>query len=276
MSIVTMLTTLADEDAFFCRQSRLVDGFNILPKSRDEQDPLEFADNSLYKHMLRVGNITVFFQFEGAKSVPGPISFQDYRTYDGCSCEPEELSTFYRLAYPASPSCQITLAPGPSDMFDFQDRPDMWSLDHSQEFSWEGPIVISPEPSNLKDLEEVNPSAASRLMLLSQLDNGWDGYGGNSPTQEAIRNTASLLLVMKGLVREELRNPFIVPLPDGGVELDWTTDSGVELMIVMPPEGGDAEYLLETPTETYGEFESLEGLLTADIRLSDLVTRITR
>lgn len=84
---------------------------------------------------------------------------------------------------------------------------------------------------------------ANRLRYLASLESGWDGYGGSPPTKKALE--------MCSLVLEEIRESFaneeepsILPLADGGLQLDWYYSRVEELSIVIPPEGGDAaEYL---------------------------------
>ena len=100
----------------------------------------------------------------------------------------------------------------------------------------------------LELLRATNPAAVDRIGKLAKLEPGWDGYDGDPPTEEAIETTAKLLTAVYRLTHGALKNPFIAPSPDGGLDLEWELDSGAELMLVIPPTGTDVRYLLdETP-----------------------------
>jgi hypothetical protein len=123
-------------------------------------------------------------------------------------------------------------------------------------------------------LEGTNSIAAERLRKLSKLEPDWNGYGGLAPTEEAIAGTAGLLIEIHKLTHGRLESPFIAPLPDGGLELEWELASGVEVMLVIPPTGRDIRYLLDEPT-TLGEVIQSEGTLWKDITLHELISRLT-
>ncbi len=125
----------------------------------------------------------------------------------------------------------------------------------------------------LTNLQGANATAAERLRKLSKLEPDWDGYGGLTPTKEAITETASLLIEIRKLTHGELEEPFIAPLPDGGLELEWELPSGVEAMLVIPPSGREIRYLLDEPTDSGEVIESV-GILWKDISLSALVSRL--
>jgi hypothetical protein len=120
-----------------------------------------------------------------------------------------------------------------------------------------------------------DPRVEERLAKLSKLEPDWDGYGGDPPTEAAVSRTKILLREIHELTGGSLEVPFIAPLPDGGLELEWELDSGVEMMLVVPPTGRDVEYLLDEPTDS-GEVIESEGLLLEDITLIELISRLTR
>ena len=126
----------------------------------------------------------------------------------------------------------------------------------------------------LATLETTNPGAVERIRKLTNLEPDWDGYSGDPPTEEAVKTTAVLLLAIHGLTRGLLESPFIAPLPDGGLELEWELDSGAELMLVIPSTGMDIRYLLDEPTSSGHIIES-EGVVPKDATLSELVSRLT-
>ena len=126
----------------------------------------------------------------------------------------------------------------------------------------------------LANLQTANPGAVERIRKLAKLEPGWYDYGSIPPTEEAVKTTARLLLVIHRLTRGLLESPFIAPLPDGGLELEWELDSGVELMLVIPPSGTDIRYLLDEPTSS-GDIIKSEGIVPKDMSLSELISRLT-
>ena len=126
----------------------------------------------------------------------------------------------------------------------------------------------------LATLQASNPEAAERIRKLASLEQGWDGYGGVPPTQKAVKATAELLVRAHKLTGGLLESPFIAPLPEGGLELEWELDSGAELMLVIPPTGTDVRYLLDELTSSDDVKES-EGIVTKDTTLSELISRLT-
>ena len=134
---------------------------------------------------------------------------------------------------------------------------------------------LEPDNPNLafQRLQNIDAVASERISRLAKLEPDWDGYGGEPITQEAIEKTASLLTIIQGLTGGNLPSPFIAPLPDGGLELEWELDSGVELTLIVPSGGGETKYLLDVPTVS-GEIEESEGLLLRDASLSELVAEL--
>ena len=127
----------------------------------------------------------------------------------------------------------------------------------------------------LATLQATNPEAVEKIRKLGDLELDWDGYGGIPPTGEAVKATAWLLLETYKLTQGQLKNPFIAPLPEGGLELEWELDSSVELMLVIPPTGTDIEYLLEEPQGS-GDVNESEGIVPKDATLSELINRLTQ
>lgn len=126
----------------------------------------------------------------------------------------------------------------------------------------------------LELLQTTNPQAVERIRKLAKLERGWDGYGGDPPTEEAIKTTATLLSDTSKLTHGLLKIPFIAPSPDGGLALEWELDSGAELMLVIPPTDTDIRYLLDEPTNT-GNIKKSEGALPQDATLTELIRRLT-
>lgn len=125
----------------------------------------------------------------------------------------------------------------------------------------------------LVTLHSTNPDAAARIRKLVRLEPDWDGFGGRPPTESAIRATIGLLLEAHDLTRGSLEGPFISPLPEGGLDIEWDMVSGVELMIVVPPTGTRIRFLLDEPTNS-GDVDESDGIIPKDATLSDLINRM--
>ncbi len=119
-------------------------------------------------------------------------------------------------------------------------------------------------------LQNINAAAAERISKLARLEADWDGYGGEPIAQEAIDTAAGLLTIIHGLTSGKLQNPFIAPMTDGGLELEWELNSGVELTLIVPSGGRGIKYLLDVPLDS-GDIEESEGLLPRDASLSELL-----
>lgn len=136
------------------------------------------------------------------------------------------------------------------------------------------PVQDTDANRALATLQATNPEAAERIKKLASLEPDWDGYGGVPPTEEAVKATAELLLESHKLTRGLLESPFIAPLPEGGLELEWELDSGAELMLVIPTTGTDVRYLLDEPTSS-GDIRESEGVVPKDATLNQLISRLT-
>jgi hypothetical protein len=60
--------------------------------------------------------------------------------------------------------------------------------------------------------------AKERLRELGRLSVGWDGHGG-SPVRGAVASFA--LAVLTAIMRPGIPRPSIMPLSDGGVQIEW-------------------------------------------------------
>ena len=120
--------------------------------------------------------------------------------------------------------------------------------------------------------EEIDPDAADRIMRLSRLQADWDGHGGEPISQEAVRAARFFLYLSRKLTLGESEGPFIAPLPDGGIDLEWDLESGRELTLIVRS-FSDVMYLLDVPTEE-GAIEQSEGRVPQDASLSELLARL--
>jgi hypothetical protein len=91
-------------------------------------------------------------------------------------------------------------------------------------------------------------TAKIRFAELHALPQDWDSYGGLPPTPRALRSAEALVAELAreyGRTLGETAVPReIFPIPDGGLELEWSAGEWM-LGIEIGPEG-DARYLLKT------------------------------
>jgi hypothetical protein len=101
---------------------------------------------------------------------------------------------------------------------------------------WHGP----PDPRRVRVLYPGSAAsrwlslAAERLGVLLALDKGWDSYGA-APVDEATAGRVLSLLdaIMSGM-SGEVAPPFIAPLSDGGLQVEWATKQRDVGFIVKP------------------------------------------
>ena len=94
------------------------------------------------------------------------------------------------------------------------------------------------------------------LNSLSKLEPGWDGLGAEAVSEAAVTECHRILEEISQLPDRPVPQLFIVPLPDGGLELEWDAASGNGLMVVIPPEGTPARFLMTTFNASGQEIES--------------------
>ncbi len=132
---------------------------------------------------------------------------------------------------------------------------------------------VRPRPTQSSGLEAsalLNPGWAQRLDRLRKLEVDWDGYGAPVISQDSINECVKLLVQVNQISEPQSKQPFIAPLSDGGLELEWETSHGNELMIVVHPGGAPVEYLLTTLDLAGNELE-LEGNIPGDSSIEDLL-----
>ena len=125
----------------------------------------------------------------------------------------------------------------------------------------------------LDSLLKVNADAAERITQFAGFGPGWLEEDSVPITPEAMETTACLLLVADRLCGDSVQKPFVAPSPDGGIAVEWESESGVELDLIIPPEGRGIRYLLDIPRPS-GGFHEDEGLMPRDASLSDLLSHL--
>ena len=101
---------------------------------------------------------------------------------------------------------------------------------------------------------------AKQLLALAALEADWDGYGAKAIDTAALGLAQRLIDELLGDVG---RVPSVVPVPDGGVQLEW--DAGpIELELEVRPGGREAIFICDdeaTGQRFDGELPGDESLL---------------
>ena len=101
------------------------------------------------------------------------------------------------------------------------------------------------DPIPLRIVDYLDP-AFVRLDELETLGYGWDSYDAEPVASLALRTARGLLILSVERVRQSLDAPYalsVVPIADGGVQIEWHTISA-SLEVEGRPDGV-LDYLIE-------------------------------
>lgn len=82
---------------------------------------------------------------------------------------------------------------------------------------------------------------AARFEELAALDPGWDTYGSRPIDRDALREGQAFV---ERLLQQHIPIPSIVPVPDGGVQLEWSAGA-VELELEFEPGAAIAVFVCD-------------------------------
>jgi hypothetical protein len=106
------------------------------------------------------------------------------------------------------------------------------------------------------------PAVADRLVTISALPDDWDRYGGRATDP---RHFGTVLRILARVMDESSELPWIVPLPSGGLQLEWDGPRGHLQFVIDDDEfsvsvSGPEEW--ERPLrEAWPTLESVRGLI---------------
>lgn len=124
-----------------------------------------------------------------------------------------------------------------------------------------GIFSIGCSVSVVNDEIQLPKSLERRLEKISRLPEKWDSYSASRISGKAIEKTKSLLIeagIHCGI--SVLEEAFIAPCSDGGIQLEWTSESDNELILKILPSGEqDKYYLVESSRE--GDITEKEGII---------------
>ena len=96
-----------------------------------------------------------------------------------------------------------------------------------------------------------------RLKELMSLDEDWDGFGGLPTTRTAAAMTKKILYELVRAMRSANVEPSLAPLADGGIDMEWVSAGGDELLVEVPAAGRPLNFVLSPnpPKDTDGRRE---------------------
>jgi hypothetical protein len=101
------------------------------------------------------------------------------------------------------------------------------------------------DSATIPEWEEV---VLNRLVELCTLPEDWDTYGGSPVTREVAEYSLALL---RTVMKAETRAPDLVPLPQGGLQMEWH-DPNLDFEITIE-EPGFASVWIVSPTHPDGK-----------------------
>ncbi len=121
--------------------------------------------------------------------------------------------------------------------------------------SQQGPAILRPALKKLAQIEALGPD--------------WDGYGGLPSSARSLTMARTIMLRMVAEFDGRGVPAEVMPIADGGVQLEWQGQSGV-LALNAAPDGSWSYLLIErgpdgrASTERYGLLDDeAEALTTA-------------
>lgn len=127
--------------------------------------------------------------------------------------------------------------------------------------------VLKVEPSSDRAaLKSSHAELLKRIDYLADLEADWDGYGARRVSRMAIKGCLHLLSTIDRRFYSQAGEPFVAPMADGGLQLEWDRVFEKELILVIPPDGTSIRFLLTSFDET-GNAKDHEGVLSEESRI---------
>lgn len=109
---------------------------------------------------------------------------------------------------------------------------------------------------------EEREKAVIALAALAELQDDWDGYGAARIDPAAVRFAQ---LLIDQLISGGANAPSVLPVPDGGVQLEWSAGP-VELEFEIEPGGQSAVFVCDDAVGS----QRIDGELPGDEQLLSL------
>ena len=121
--------------------------------------------------------------------------------------------------------------------------------------------ILKPSTGRTEALSSLPTEVDETLAELVALPEGWDGHGG-LPVQPALAEQARRFMVA---IRECTQIvPDIVPLPDGGLQLEWYVSTH-EVEVAFPSDEAPYVYSERTADRYVEEFDLTHPLYITEI-----------
>jgi hypothetical protein len=129
-------------------------------------------------------------------------------------------------------------------------------------------LTLYEDPSDKKLVGVWRDEAIARLTKLTQLEEGWDGYGG---LPVSFENACFALRVLDAICPVDAPTPQMVPGVNGDLQIEWhEKNTDIELHVITL--NNVRAWRMIPPTQPIGEEISLTNDFTV---LADWVKQIT-
>jgi hypothetical protein len=105
-------------------------------------------------------------------------------------------------------------------------------------------------PGNMAIIQtELPENLKVRLKQLSELTENWDSYSGRRISRTAINKAKEIILEAKRRCSLSMvEDIFVAPCSDGGIQLEWASESEIELILKISPSLNNIAFLLTSPS----------------------------
>lgn len=106
--------------------------------------------------------------------------------------------------------------------------------------------ILTSRQTTIMPLPRWQSEALARLAELEGLSPNWDGYGGRPVTR---RHANRAMTFLGRIMRDDLPPPEIVPLADGGVQLEWHLPHGRRLDFISDDDEPQPVIVVDAPQD---------------------------
>lgn len=122
-------------------------------------------------------------------------------------------------------------------------------------------------------LRKSHPEVIDRIEYLANLEPDWDGYSAKAVSQVAVKKCLRLLNTIDRELFSGIGEPFVAPMADGGLELEWEMACKTEITLAIPPDGTIVRYVL-TRFDQAGRAEDNEGVLSEGLGINEMFSSV--
>ena len=188
----------------------------------------------------------------------------------------DDLNSLYQII-PVYPGLAGGQAAGGVILSEWRDNIDIQTVDAF--------IRLIPSPSSTKvqgrivegisereALRKSHPKVVERIEYLAGLEPDWDGYSAKAVSRAAVKKCLRLLNTIDRELFSEIGEPFVAPMADGGLELEWEMARKTEIMLAIQPDGKMVRYVLTRFDQ--GRAEDYEGVLSERSGINEMLSSV--